>query len=49
MAGAGKHKMAFSGSGACSVQLEHGSVWARDEERGVRRRKAGPAKARRGV
>lgn len=35
MAGAAEHEMACSGSGAGSVQLEHGSVWVEEEERGV--------------
>lgn len=32
---AGKHEVDCSGSGAGSVQLEHGRVRVRDEEKGV--------------
>lgn len=47
MAGAGEQKMVCSGSGAGSLQLEHGNVWVGTEERGACRREAGPAQTSR--
>lgn len=45
MAGTGKHKMACCRSGAGSGQLEHGSVGAGEDQRGVCRREAGPSRS----
>lgn len=47
--GGGEHETDCSGSDAGSVQLEHGRVRVRDEERGVSEGRQSPTQVSRGV